>query len=175
MESQKKFRRWVVLLVVILMSFVVLGPLALAGLLRSEWFRYHAGLPLKLERSPRIVRAGGFSDFTAPGIYGHRRDDGFWLVSEPNDVLLAIETFCSYDGCTTSYKSGVRRFGCPCCGSEYEGLGLPIKGPASKPLKRFRIYAQRGSVMVDTDTVYAEHEWEKAEASLTPHSVRSGV
>jgi hypothetical protein len=104
---------------------------------------------LKLENLLQITRAGGLSQYAAPGIYGHRKDDGFWLVSRPDHSLIALQTGCAYDGCATNLESERDELSFPCCGSHYNGLGIAVRGPASKPIGRFRIYAQGALAMAE--------------------------
>jgi hypothetical protein len=144
---------------------LLVGTLVLHGLSKSESFREATGLRLYLAGPDQIVRAGSVSEFQRPGIYPARSVDGFWLVNRQG-VLFAPSIFCTYDGCATSHEPGGEEFGCPCCSSRYDGLGRNSAGPASAPLRRFRVYAEHGSVMIDRAVVYGEPQWTRPGASL---------
>jgi cytochrome b6-f complex iron-sulfur subunit len=62
--------------------------------------------------------------------------------------LRAISGVCTHLGCTVSKSE--KGFQCPCHGSEYDKLGQPISGPASRELDRYRInLSKEGEIIVD--------------------------
>lgn len=156
---------------VLLLGCVAVSALLPACYLACYWadaarFRQTMGLPLTLKAPPRIVRAGPMLDFAAVGVYDLRKQDGFWLILQPGGSLIAASTFCTHDGCTLNHDRREKRFTCPCCGSQYDETGVNIKGPADKPLPRFRLEAEEDSLLVNTSVVFDQSDWKDPGASV---------
>jgi cytochrome b6-f complex iron-sulfur subunit len=122
--------------------------------LPNSWYRNLTGHHLSLEEPPSIVRMGRPADFAAVGVCEGSMGDGCWIVRLPENKLIAIHTFCTHDGCATSWVAEVRQYGCPCCGSRFEIDGTILSGPAERPLERFKIYLQRESILVNRSETF---------------------
>ncbi len=57
------------------------------------------------------------------------------IISREGDRFFAFENRCTHLGCTIREARG-DQLHCPCHGSRFNREGLPVKGPASKPLYR---------------------------------------
>lgn len=57
------------------------------------------------------------------------------IISRESNHFLAFENRCTHLGCTIREARG-DELHCPCHGSRFNRKGLPVKGPASKPLYR---------------------------------------
>ncbi len=67
-------------------------------------------------------------------------------IIKKNKIIYALSLKCTHLGCTvTVTPSGIR---CPCHGSVFNIKGTPIKGPASKPLKRFPIRLKNNEIWI---------------------------
>jgi cytochrome b6-f complex iron-sulfur subunit len=51
--------------------------------------------------------------------------------------FTALSLVCTHLGCTVEVKPD--EFACPCHGSRFNREGVPVKGPAAKPLKPLRV------------------------------------
>lgn len=114
--------------------------------------------------SPTTVKLGPPSDF--PDGIKFLADERLFVFREGN-TLHAISATCTHLGCTvraealanieTSAAAGgaplrlTHRFLCPCHGSQYQGDGTNVAGPAPKPLAWFRlsISPDDGQLVVD--------------------------
>jgi len=62
--------------------------------------------------------------------------------------LRALSGVCTHLGCTISKSEN--GFQCPCHGSQYDKLGRPLSGPASRELDQFRIeLSSQGEIIVN--------------------------
>ena len=63
----------------------------------------------------------------------------FWTP----DGLQAVSAICTYEGCSIrpfeSVGSGPATSSCACCGSQYQRNGVPISGPATRPLPFYEL------------------------------------
>lgn len=84
------------------------------------------------DASAEVTVAGADVPATDAAPY-HDNDGGFYLVH--NDAgVLALSQRCTHQGCTVPWKSGERRFHCPCHGSTFDRNGVRTDGPAKRPL-----------------------------------------
>ena len=119
----------------------------------QSWYRNLTGKHLSLEEPSTLIRVGVPSDFSGVGVYTDRRNDGVWIVRLPEAGLVALSTFCTYDGCSTDSVELKSYFKCPCCGSDFEMGGTVLTGPATRPLERYKVYLHRGSIMLNRSPI----------------------
>jgi nitrite reductase/ring-hydroxylating ferredoxin subunit len=71
--------------------------------------------------------------------------------------LFAINATCTHLGCTVKHVKGAltpTQFECPCHGSQFDGEGRVITGPATGALERVRLtLASDGRVIVDRTAI----------------------
>src|SRR5262245_48606047 len=62
---------------------------------------------------------------------------GMFLVSRTGqDTFSALTATCTHEGCTiTGFQSPI--YVCPCHGSQFNGSGGVVQGPAALPLRQF--------------------------------------
>lgn len=85
---------------------------------------------------------------------GNINENSGILVEEENIVIRkksdgkidVISIKCTHLGCSTKYING--RFRCPCHGSEFDIDGIPIKGPATKPLKKYNFTLKNNIIYI---------------------------
>jgi cytochrome b6-f complex iron-sulfur subunit len=77
-------------------------------------------------------------------------------VYRTREFVRAISGICTHLGCTIN--KGENGFKCPCHGSLFNKTGIPLSGPASRPLDRYRVLLDKGGQItvdlgqtVDTD------------------------
>lgn len=168
-QGQRKWRRRAPWIVGIFVATLI-GSTALlhSAAQPQSWFRNLTGLQLSLKEPDGIVRVGRREDFPTEDVYSSSQSDGAWIVRLPEDKLVAIHTFCTHDGCATNWIAKQSRFGCPCCGSKFKMDGNVSAGPAERPLERFKIYLDRGSVIVKRSDIFrGELNWQLPGASLS--------
>lgn len=167
---QRDNRRWVLLLLFCSGAALIVATAGLySAALPNSWYRHLTGTQLSLAEPSSIVRVGRPADFTAAGLYQSSKGDGIWVVRLPENKLVAVHTFCTHDGCATSWVAEDRQYGCPCCGSRYEIDGTVLSGPATTALERFKIYNHDGSVLVNRSEKfkYEAGQWSTPGASLS--------
>ncbi|MEH2276748.1 MAG: ubiquinol-cytochrome c reductase iron-sulfur subunit [Nostoc sp.] len=62
--------------------------------------------------------------------------------------LTAVNPTCTHAGCTVAWKAEVKKFACPCHGSEFGVDGKVQKGPATEALKTYAAKIESNSVVV---------------------------
>jgi Rieske Fe-S protein len=85
------------------------------------------------------VAAGQVSDYTlnslklVPGINAFMGRDA--------SGLYAMSAVCTHQGCLLGAvgTTGAQGVGCPCHGSQFDGNGAVVHGPAGRPLQHFRV------------------------------------
>lgn len=72
--------------------------------------------------------------------------------------LYALTLVCTHQGCTTTPAgaNGARQINCPCHGSQFDGNGAVIRGPATRPLVHFAVSVDAGgNIVVHTNSQVA--------------------
>ena len=69
----------------------------------------------------------------------------FFLIHGPGAIAAAYVK-CTHLGCTVEIEEG--RLVCPCHGSNYDREGRVLRGPAERPLSRFRAELTADDVLV---------------------------
>jgi len=92
---------------------------------------------------------------------------GFYVARYCNGIA-ALSTACTHLGCTLNWIDSDRKFKCPCHGSGFSQLGFNLEGPAPRPMERFKIVVEEGSVIVDCSQVYRQEkgEWSDPESFI---------
>ena len=76
-----------------------------------------------------------------------------WL-SNTDQGLMALYKVCTHLGCLYNWNTQENKFICPCHGSQFQGNGDYIQGPAPRSLDRFvvEITSPDGTVLAQTDS-----------------------
>ena len=64
------------------------------------------------------------------------------------DTLYAFEPVCTHQGCQVDWRSNEQNIFCPCHGSTFYPDGTVLRGPASRPLKRYKVKVKENTVLV---------------------------
>ncbi len=107
------------------------------------------------ERRPRVYATlGKISDFKekpVKEIYDHAI-----LLRQDSSGFFAMSTLCTKE----LRRVGVRKEStgpvlvCDVCGSEYDGIGKVLKGPATEHLPFFKLEIDQGQIRGPKDTLY---------------------
>ena len=76
----------------------------------------------------------------------------FWLRQGSNGVE-AMWASCTHLGCEVSYNLEKDQWICPCHGSRYSKDGLPLVGPAVRPLVRAKVNEKDGFYLLQQPSV----------------------
>ena len=77
------------------------------------------------------------------------------IIANDSGTRVAIRPKCTHQGCTTKWNEETRVFECPCHGSRFSMLGIPVKGPATKPLPLVACKTEAdGTLTVDLSKLY---------------------
>ena len=63
--------------------------------------------------------------------------------------FYALSATCTHLGCMTRYEKENNRIFCPCHGSQFAADGHVTGGPAPRPLPRFELVMERGTLVID--------------------------
>ena len=121
-------------------SLIGVGAMTFIGVIQLP-------LPKVLNEPSGTFKIGFPGDFTL---------NSFATVPERNVFVVrdasgfrAMSAICTHLGCIVSRTEW--GFMCPCHGSEFDGVGKPVSGPAPKPLDWFRVsLAPDGQLQVDS-------------------------
>lgn len=86
------------------------------------------------------------------------------VFRDKQGYFYALSTVCTHLGCIVQWKAagipghpeGV--IACPCHGSVFSKTGDVIRGPAPRPLDRFKMYLEDDKVIVDMSETVGEEE-----------------
>lgn len=71
------------------------------------------------------------------------------LIHHESGEWVAFNAICTHLGCTVQYKPELGRIACACHGGQYDPkTGDNISGPPPKPLMKFAVKVNKGSVLV---------------------------
>ena len=74
------------------------------------------------------------------------------ITEGPQIASYGIRPVCTHMGCTVEWKAEVKRFVCPCHGSEYDGMGRVEKGPAQRSLPLVTVVVKQNQIrLVDRE------------------------
>lgn len=119
--------------------------------------------PNVLLESPARFRVGPPDDFQ-PNTVLFDEEHRVFVVRDAKGYFYALSAVCTHLGCTTVWKkqgspgSLAGPIHCPCHGSIFSRDGHVIRGPAPRPLDRFRMSLEDGILVVDTHALVSEEE-----------------
>jgi cytochrome b6-f complex iron-sulfur subunit len=132
------------------------GWLASLGILTAEiaGISYYFSLPRAREGEfGGVIKVGPVSEAPAlndpPVNYPEGR---FWLV-QTDEGLMALYKVCTHLDCLFNWDDQEGQFICPCHGSQFDGDGSYVSGPAPRSLDRFviQIVSPEGEVLAESD------------------------
>ncbi len=77
---------------------------------------------------------------------------GQLIVAQDANGFFAFSAICTHQGCLVDPPASNGTTFCPCHGSQFDGNGKVIAGPAFTPLRHYAINICNGDVYVDTST-----------------------
>ncbi|MSS72261.1 MAG: ubiquinol-cytochrome c reductase iron-sulfur subunit [Candidatus Latescibacteria bacterium] len=90
---------------------------------------------------PELSAVGGAIKLQVEG-----KKDPIFLIRAEESRYLAFSSVCTHLGCQV--RKLPQSFRCPCHGSTYDLEGAVLRGPAQKPMTRFRTEAVDGGVII---------------------------
>lgn len=76
-----------------------------------------------------------------------------YIVSQDANGFFAYSTSCTHQGCNIGKPNATTgKTVCPCHGSEFDGSGAVLVGPARSPLPHFAVALCDGEIYVDSST-----------------------
>jgi len=74
------------------------------------------------------------------------------ITEGPKIAEYGIRPVCTHLGCTVGWNQEQKRFVCPCHGSQYDGQGRVVNGPAKRPLPLVTVVVKQNQIrLVDVD------------------------
>ncbi len=115
-------------------------------------------------RNPRVWRAVGkvdsfkvgetvavrFEDSAALEWAGVTARTAAWLRRESESAFIAFSINCTHLGCPVRWLAKANLFMCPCHGGVYYYDGRVAAGPPPRPLTRYPVRVNQGSVEIQT-------------------------
>jgi cytochrome b6-f complex iron-sulfur subunit len=126
--------------------FVTLGLLAGAGsvyllLKQGVSFFFSSAIPDKPSRFP-VIGSQALAQLKTPWTYAR----GLWLIQDERG-WYALTNICTHLGCQPGLDKAGSVLVCPCHGSRFNQQGTPIKGPATRPLSRPRLWLDEKKIL----------------------------
>lgn len=71
------------------------------------------------------------------------------LIHHDNGQWVALDAVCTHLGCTVQYHPELKKIVCACHGGQYDSYtGQNIAGPPPRPLTKYVVHMEAGSVTV---------------------------
>lgn len=112
--------------------------------------------------------AGTVEDFAEGVDERFKNTHGVWIVKSEGK-LFALSNICTHLGCIPNWKPLNRIFECPCHGSGYYLNGINFKGPAPRPLERYKVSLNsEGKIVIDKTKIYRyeKGQWDSKSSFL---------
>jgi len=112
------------------------------------------------EKPPLItsgtVNVGPATDYPAGRANGKFLETYGIIIANESGTRVAIRPKCTHQGCTAKWNEPNHDYECPCHGSKFSLMGLPTKGPATRPLPMVACETLAdGTLSVDLTKLYA--------------------
>ncbi|MHC4441942.1 MAG: QcrA and Rieske domain-containing protein [Planctomycetota bacterium] len=133
-------------------GWLALGGSAVVGGLALNRFMF----PNVSDEPDPQVRVGDlpqYADMAVGKVDQAYKKQGILLV-RLEGKMVALSSACTHLGCIVNWLDNERVFKCPCHGSGFTDQGINIDGPAPRPLVRFKIFNQDGTLVVDRSKKY---------------------
>ncbi|HYX06446.1 MAG TPA: ubiquinol-cytochrome c reductase iron-sulfur subunit [Bacteroidales bacterium] len=88
-----------------------------------------------------------YSGLKTKGAYTYK--DNIIIAHTSADEYVALSDICTHQGCTVGFN-GVSQFPCPCHGALYDVNGSVLRGPATRPLKKYTTSLNGNSLRVQS-------------------------
>ncbi|NET39533.1 MAG: ubiquinol-cytochrome c reductase iron-sulfur subunit [Cyanothece sp. SIO1E1] len=99
-----------------------------------------------------FVKVGTMPELEATGRIFHQQilAHAVLVVRDPAqpDDLYAFEPVCTHQGCLVDWHDNDQQIFCACHGSTFNPNGTVLKGPASRPLKTYKVKVEADSILV---------------------------
>jgi len=137
-------------------GWLALGGSAVVGGLALQRFM----MPNVLQESDPRVEVGRISDYAemASGSVNQAYKKYGMYIARLQERLVALSSACTHLGCITNWLQSEGVFKCPCHGSGFTHAGINIDGPAPRPLERFWIFVEDGTIIVDRSKRYRQEK-----------------
>lgn len=87
--------------------------------------------------------AGEAREFTTPDT----KEKGI-LIRAADGTVAAFSNICTHQGCEVGFSKAEQVLACPCHGAQFDPKsGAPVRGPATRPLKSFKVQVQGGNIV----------------------------
>lgn len=140
----------------ILTRLTVCGACAAVGLCSTDLF---ADGPAK----GQIIDLAPLSEFPSDGVYDKYAKTKKLFILRKENKLYAASALCTHKGALLNKAD--TGMSCPKHKTIYDADGIPMKGPGKTSLPRYAIKIENARVIVDTNQVFEERQWEDPAAS----------
>jgi cytochrome b6-f complex iron-sulfur subunit len=105
--------------------------------------------------------AGAVQDYRATRVSTRWVDRHRCWIVRRGSHLIALEARCTHLGCTPRWMASRSVFRCPCHGSCFTTDGDALNGPATAPLQRLAVRAEKGRLFVNTSVRVPQEDAEQ--------------
>lgn len=83
-------------------------------------------------------------------IYIKIEDEPVLLIRGEKEKIIALSAMCTHLDCLVSYRKSQNDIFCNCHSSSFNLEGIPIEGPAKKPLPKYNTEVKNGIIYVSS-------------------------
>ena len=124
--------------------------------------------PARLVRAAEgAVDVGELKSFKKDGISEKFLDAGFFVVRDQGKLFAPTGVCTHKKNLLLVFPKDKTKIVCSGHDSKFSAQGVPLEGPAKKPLPRFKITVnEKGRVLVDPEVFFEEKDWGKEGAFI---------
>lgn len=119
--------------------------------------------PARIARGAEgVIDVGELKSFKKDGISEKFLDAGFFVIRDKGKLFAPTGVCTHKQNLLLVFPKDKTRIVCSGHDSLFSAQGIPLEGPAKKPLPRFGITVnEKGRVLVDVEVVFEEKDWDR--------------
>jgi len=112
----------------------------------------------------REFDAGLLTEFASDGVYEQfARRERLLVIRKQGRIFVSSST-CTHRNCVVKFSNENNELRCPCHGSSFDDTGTILEGPATISLPRYGVWVRNQRLIVNTNQLFTERNWDKAGA-----------
>jgi Rieske Fe-S protein len=81
-------------------------------------------------------------------LYTEIDDEKILIIRKNGNDILAYSAVCTHKNCTVNFRRDMKDIFCDCHESSFNLDGVPINGPATEPLPKYKAGIENGKIIV---------------------------
>jgi len=122
----------------------VLGAFGAGIVLVKSGVAFAKKLALPIEKVKALKNVGGAARVKLSG-------KEILLIRDSDASVTGLSPKCTHQDCYVKYNAKTKKIDCGCHGSSFDLSGKVLKGPATKPLKKYETSLKDGRIILTVD------------------------